>query len=340
MTKNIKASTIIVSACFIILLAIGTLFCQISFSMLLNGCLIRFARMGIFVLAMLPTIRHGMGPNFGLPVGILCGLLAEVIAVEYNFSGVSWLLASVVLAIVIATIIGYAYGKLMNAVKGSEMIVGVFTGWSAVILMGTVWASGLFKVTSMRLPSFGTRTTVQLDQINATMILDKFLAFKIGPYLTVPTGALLVFFLLCFLLYMFFRSKHGKVVSASGADPIFVRAVDNSRIIASILSTVLGALGIIVYGQSFGYAQLYDAPMMMALPAAAAILVGGATAQRANVLHVVLGAFIFNSLLATSMPVFDSLLVGESAVLSNVVLQMLQCGIILYALVEFCKKKA
>ena len=42
-------------------------------------------------------------------------------------------------------------------------------------------------------------------------------------------------------------------------------------------TTMLGAVGIIVYSQSYGFMQLYTAPRQMGFIAASAILIGGAS---------------------------------------------------------------
>ena len=55
-----------------------------------------------------------------------------------------------------------------------------------------------------------------------------------------------------------------------GSNPKFARAsgvnVDRMRTISVVLSTILGAVGILVYEQSFGFIQLYMGPFYMALP--------------------------------------------------------------------------
>lgn len=43
-----------------------------------------------------------------------------------------------------------------------------------------------------------------------------------------------------------------------------------------VASTVIAAIGINIYSQSYGFYQFYSAPLMMAFPAMAAILIGGA----------------------------------------------------------------
>jgi simple sugar transport system permease protein len=99
-----------------------------------------------------------------------------------------------------------------------------------------------------------------------------------------------------------------------------------------MLSTVLGAIGIIVYSQGYGYAQLYSAPLMMAFSAVAAILIGGATASRAKVSHVIIGVIIFQGLLTTALPVANQLFEGTD--LSEILRMIIQNGIILYALTQ------
>ena len=56
-------------------------------------------------------------------------------------------------------------------------------------------------------------------------------------------------------------------ITAAGSNPTFARAsginVDKMRVKGVALSTILGAVGIIVYTQSFEYLQVYTAPLSM-----------------------------------------------------------------------------
>lgn len=125
-------------------------------------------------------------------------------------------------------------------------------------------------------------------------------------------------------------------MKAAGDNPKFASSsginVDKTRILGTILSTVLGAIGIIVYSQSYGFIQLYDGPLMMAFPAVAAILIGGASAQKAKIYHVILGTFLFQGLLTIALPVANQI-VSEGN-LSEVLRMIVQNGIILYALTK------
>ena len=335
MIGGIGIPTIII-AVFWIMVLIGAHFVGMSVQVLLSDTLRRVGMNGVLVLAMVPAIQSGTGPNFALPVGIVCGLFAMVCSIELNLTGVPWLLASVFFSVPLAVIAGYIYGKLLNAVKGSEMTIATYTGFSVCALMSLVWLSIPFKNPKMGwLMGQGLRETIQLDAVGGAQILNNFLKFDIGG-VVIPTGMFLVFGLLSALVWLFFRSKTGIAISAGGLNSKFAQAagldIDRGRVWANVLSTVLGAIGIIIYSQSFGYAQLYIAPLMMAFPAVAAVLVGGATASRANVLNVVIGVFLLQGLFTTAMPVANEIFRGTD--LSEIMRVIIQNGIILYALTQ------
>lgn len=308
----------------------------ISMATLLTDTIKRAGMNGILVLAMVPAIQSGTGPNFALPMGIVCGLFGMVCAIEADVSGFTWLALSVAITVPLAAVVGYGYGKLMNAVKGSEMTIATYTGFSVVALMCLAWLMIPFKNPKMGwFIGQGLRETIQLDAVNAAQILNNILAFEVLG-VEIPTGLLIVFAVCCVLVRLFFRSKMGIAISAGGINPKFAQAsgldIDKNRIYANVLSTVLGAVGIIVYSQSFGYAQLYSAPLMMAFPAVAAVLIGGATASRARVSHVVIGVFLFQGLLTTALPVANEIFAGTD--LSEIMRMIIQNGIILYALTQ------
>jgi simple sugar transport system permease protein len=96
-----------------------------------------------------------------------------------------------------------------------------------------------------------------------------------------------------------------------------------------VLSTVLGAIGIIVYEQSFGFIQLYMGPLYMAFPAVAAILLGGASVNKASMVNVVVGTFLFQGILTMTPSVINGLLKSD---MSEVVRIVVSNGMILYAL--------
>ena len=141
------------------------------------------------------------------------------------------------------------------------------------------------------------------------------------------------------VVWLFFRSKAGVAISAVGSSNSFAEAsglnIYRSRVLANVISTVLGAIGIVVYSQSYGYVQLYNAPLTMAFTAVAAILIGGASAARAKVFHVILGVFLFQGLMTSAPPVANKVFAGTD--LSDILRMVIQNGVILYALTKVKK---
>jgi simple sugar transport system permease protein len=103
-----------------------------------------------------------------------------------------------------------------------------------------------------------------------------------------------------------------------------------------MLSTIIAGVGILVYTQSFGLVQLYTAPLMMAFPAVAALLIGGATARAASMGQVLLGSLLFNTLLTIALPVINAIIAGD---LSEPFQSVVTNGMILYALTRDAEAK-
>ena len=202
--------------------------------------------------------------------------------------------------------------------------------------MCIVWLVLPFNSLKLRWPlGSGMRNTIGLDKTNFEHVLDDFLAFEIGGF-TVPTGLLLFMAAMCFIVWLFGRTKTGVAMQAVGNNPRFAEAtgisVNKMRIIGTVLSTVLGAIGILVYSQSYGFMQLYTAPRQMGFIAASAILIGGASTTRCKVSHVLVGTFLFQGVLTLGMPVANVLVPGST--FSETLRILISNGIILYALTK------
>ncbi len=320
---------------FYILLCLLAIIYNLSLAGQISNTLVRLGMNGVLTLAMLPGIQCGINLNLGLPIGIIGGIIGGLLCIELGFSGWGGFLFAIVVGLVISAVTGSLYGMLLNRLKGSEMSVTTYVGFSIVSLMCIAWLVLPFQSKIMKWPlGNGLRTTIGL-QTTYRHLLNDFLAFKIFG-VTVPTGLLLFFALCCFLVWLFMRSKTGIAMTAAGANPRFAAAtginVDKMRIIGTMLSTMLGAVGIIVYAQSFGFIQLYQAPRQMGFLAASAILLGGATTSKAKISHVVIGTFLFYGVLALGTPVANAI-VPQSAI-SEVLRILISQGIILYALTK------
>jgi len=332
--------TLLVGGFWILTMIVGVMN-GIKLPMMISDTLGRFGRWGILTLAMVPPIQSGTGPNFALPIGMLCGSLAAACAIQWGFTGWGFLIFAVLLAVVIAVAVGYLYGMLMNAVKGSEMVIATYTGLASVFLFCMLWYILPFSNTKLRLPmGQGLRQDVMMESIGARGILDKLLSFEIGG-VAVPTGMFLVFFLACFLVWLFMRSKSGLAITAGGTNPKFANAaginVNRGRIFANIISTALAAVGLIIYAQSYGFLQYYQFALWLAFTAVASIIVGGATVKRATVFNVILGCMIYQGISATTPPVANALFGGTE--LPETIRTIVQNGVILYALMQVRRGK-
>ncbi|MDO4299099.1 MAG: hypothetical protein Q4C59_11605 [Lachnospiraceae bacterium] len=320
---------------FYVLLCLLAFIFNLSLPGQISNTLVRLGMNGVLVLAMLPGIQCGISLNLGLPLGIIGGLIGGLLCIEFGFSGWFGFFFAVIIGMVIAAGTGFLYGLLLNRLKGSEMSVTTYVGFSIVSLMCIAWLVLPFKSKIMKWPmGNGLRTTIGL-QTTYRHLLNDFLAFKVLG-ITIPTGLLLFLALCCFLVWLFMRSKTGIAMSAAGANPRFAAAtginVDKMRIIGTMLSTMLGAVGIVVYGQSYGFMQLYQAPRQMGFLAASAILIGGASTSRARISHVIIGTFLFQGVLTLGMPVANALV--PQSTISETLRILISNGIILYALTK------
>ena len=353
----------IIIALFLLALFVAAPFVGVRVDTSLSNTLVRFGMNGVRVLAMIPMVQAGCGLNFGLPLGIIAGLLGATLSIEWNSEilaklselgtlyKISWLndlflttwrepigfASAIIIAVPIAAILGWFYGKLLNRVKGDEMMIATYVGFSSVSFMCIAWLLLPYKHPTMvwGYAGKGLRTTISVEGYWLHVLSDA-LALDINTeniHLYVPTGMLIFFAFVALIVWIFMKTKTGTAMTAVGSNPEFARAsgvnVDRMRTIAVMMSTILGAVGIIVYEQSFGFIQLYMGPFYMALPAVASILLGGASVNKAGILNVIVGTFLFQGILTMTPSVINSYLQTD---MSEVIRLIVSNGMILYAL--------
>ena len=306
-------------------------FVGIPITTALSDTIIRFGMNAILVLSLMPMIESGAGLNFGMPLGIEAGLLGALLSIELGFSGFAGFVIAIVIAIVFAFIFGWAYGAILNKVKGGEMMIATYIGFSSVAFMCIMWIVLPFKKADMiwAYGGSGLRTTISVETYWKGVLNNIF--GKISQ--AIPIGEIIFFLILAFLMWLFFRTKSGLSMSAVGKNEKFAQATginaDKSRKQSVIISTVIAAIGIIVYQQSFGFIQLYLAPFNMAFPAIAAILIGGASVNRVTIWHVMIGTFLFQGILTMTPTVVNALIKTD---MSETIRIIVSNGMILYAL--------
>ena len=297
----------------------------------------RFSWNAVLVLAMVPMIHSGCGLNMGLPLAIISGLLGATLSIELGFTGPMSFFMAMLRATPFAILLGAAYGWLLNRIKGGEMMVATYVGFSAVSFMCMMWMLLPYKSPTMvwGFAGKGLRTTISLEGFY-DKALANFLTIdlnRFGINLVIPTGSLLFFAFLAFLVWAFLHTKTGTAMTAVGSNPAFAKAaginIDKTRMLSVILSTWLGAVGILIYEQGFGFVQLYMAPFNMALPAVAAILIGGASVNKASITNVIIGTFLYQGLVTMTPTVMNSMIHMD---MSEVIRVIVSNGMIVYAL--------
>ena len=325
---------------FLLLMFVLVPFAGVDFATQISNVINRFSWNAIMVLAMVPMVHSGCGLNFGLPLGIISGLLGATLSIELGFTGPMSFVMAIAIATPFALLLGGGYGWLLNKIKGGEMMVATYVGFSSVSFMCMMWLLLPYKKPEMvwGFSGSGLRTTISLEGFYDRVLAD-ILSIdlnRFGINLVIPTGSLIFFAILAFLMWAFLHTKTGTAMTAVGSNPSFAKAagvsIDKMRLISVVLSTWLGAVGILVYEQGFGFIQIYTAPLKMAFPAVAAILIGGATTSRAKISHVVIGTFLFQGVLTLGMPVANALV--PQSTISETLRILISNGIILYALTK------
>ena len=321
---------------FLLILLICLNVMNLQVEMLYSQAFTRIGMYGVLVLAMLPAINSGIKMNMALAIGIVCGLVGGVVSCEFSITGWAGFFTAIAVSIPLAILMGIGYGILLNKIKGSEMMIATYTGYTVVAIMCIVWMSLPVRNGEVRWPQgSGVRSLISLTD-KYEHILNDFLAINITPDLVFPAGLFLFWGAMCLAMWLFMRSKTGIMMKTAGANPAFAHAiginVDKMRILGNTISTVLGAIGIIVYAQSYGFYQFYMAPLNMAFVAVAAILIGGASIGKATIVNVILGTVIYQSIMTFTLPIANVIM--PQGTLSEIVRIIIQNGIILYALTK------
>ncbi len=207
--KSFGVARIIIAIFLLILFIVAPIF-GVRVDTSLNDVIVRFGMSGIMVLSMVPMIQSGCGLNFGVPVGLVSGMMGAVVSLEFNLTGMAGIGVAFLVGLAMAAVLGFLYGLLLNRVKGDEMIIATYVGFSFVFLMNILWLKLPFKnpASVMGFKGEGLRVTISIEQYWIHVLSD-FLKIPISKYLIIPTGMILFFMLMCLLVWGFFKTKLG-----------------------------------------------------------------------------------------------------------------------------------
>ncbi|HIU15816.1 MAG TPA: ABC transporter permease [Candidatus Ventricola intestinavium] len=121
----------IVTIMFIVLCAICMAFSGYTPSYVLYELFGRLSRNMFIVLSLIIPIVAGMGINFAITIGAMAAQIACILVLEWGVPGIGGLALTALLTVPLASVFGFFIGKLLNKMKGQEMIGGMILGYFA-----------------------------------------------------------------------------------------------------------------------------------------------------------------------------------------------------------------
>ena len=91
----------------------------------------RLSRNAFIVLALIIPIVAGMGINFAITIGAMAEQIAVLWVIECGVSGLPGMALAALITVPLAAFFGFLIGKLLNKMKGQEMIGGLILGYFA-----------------------------------------------------------------------------------------------------------------------------------------------------------------------------------------------------------------
>lgn len=120
-----------VTVMFVVLCLVGLVCSGQTVSYVMYELFGRLSRNSFIVLALIIPIIAGMGINFAITIGAMAAQIAALCVIEWGISGLAGFLTAMAITMPIAAFFGFLIGKLMNKMKGQEMIGGLILGYFA-----------------------------------------------------------------------------------------------------------------------------------------------------------------------------------------------------------------
>jgi simple sugar transport system permease protein len=311
---------------------------------LINEIVTRMGRNIFLILCLLVPIMAGMGLNFGMTLGAMAGEIALILVTDWQIWGIPGIILAMIVSVPLSVLLGLMCGKILNMAKGREMITSYIIAffmnglYQLVVLymMGPVIP---IKHSSIILPrGYGVRNSV--DLMTMRQCIDNLIAIRIGN-VKIPVLSFLLIGVLCLFILWFRKTKLGQDMRAVGQDMDVARDaginVERTRIISIIMSTVLAGFGMIIYLQNMGNIATYSSHTQIGMFCIAALLVGGASVDKASIGNVFLGVILFHTMFIAAPPA-GAAITGDSMI-GEYFRVFASYGVITVALVMYEMKK-
>ena len=305
---------------FVLICAVFIPLSGFSGSYLLNEIMTRLGRNAFLILSLLIPIMAGMGLNFGMTLGAMAGQIGLILVADWQIWGIPGLVLAAIISIPISILLGLMCGVLLNRAKGREMITSYIISFfvNGVYMLVVLYMMGpIIPIAhnTLKLPrGYGIRNTVSLLPMRQT--IDNALAIYVGG-VKIPVLTLIIIAVACLFIVWFRKTKLGQDMRAVGQDMEVARDaginVERTRIISMVISTVFAGFGMIIYLQNLGNFPTYSAHTNVGMFCIAALLVGGASVEKASIGNVFLGVILFHTMFIVA-PAAGTKITGDSMI--------------------------
>ena len=305
---------------FVLICAVFIPLSGFSGSYLLNEIMTRLGRNAFLILSLLIPIMAGMGLNFGMTLGAMAGQIGLILVADWQIWGIPGLVLAAIISIPISILLGLMCGVLLNRAKGREMITSYIISFfvNGVYMLVVLYMMGpIIPIAhnTLKLPrGYGIRNTVSLLPMRQT--IDNALAIYVGG-VKIPVLTLIIIAVACLFIVWFRKTKLGQDMRAVGQDMEVARDaginVERTRIISRVISTVFAGFGMIIYLQNLGNFPTYSAHTNVGMFCIAALLVGGASVEKASIGNVFLGVILFHTMFIVA-PSAGTKITGDSMI--------------------------
>lgn len=329
---------------FVLLCAVCIPLSGFSAGYLVDEIVTRMGRNIFLVLCLLFPIMAGMGLNFGMTLGAMAGQIGIILVADWQIWGIPGLVLAAIISIPLSVGLGILCGNLLNRAKGREMVTSLIISYFVnglyqlvvLYMMGPIIP---ISHSSIKLPrGYGIRNTVSL--LNMRQSLDNLLAVNIFG-VKIPVLTFILIAALCLFIVWFRKTKLGQDMRAVGQDMDVARDaginVERTRIISIVISTVFAGLGMLVYLQNIGNLPTYSAHSQIGMFCIAALLIGGASVDKASIGNVFLGVILFHTLFIVA-PKAGEAITGDSMI-GEYFRVFISYGVITLALIMYETKK-
>lgn len=174
----------------------------------------RLSRNAFIVLALIIPIIAGMGINFSITIGAMAAQIAALWVIEWGISDLGGFCTAILLTTPIAAFFGFLIGKLMNQMKGQEMIGGLILGYFANGLYQLLFLFIFGNLIPLKAPglvikgSTGVANTIDLStERGFKYALDGLWQASFGTALYIVCGVVALITLVMFLMKKMEKKK-------------------------------------------------------------------------------------------------------------------------------------